>query len=252
MKIGIMGAMPQEVEYLIPDVIHQKVTTLGGREFIAGHMQDHDVVMVYSRMGKVAASSTATILIDRFNVELIILTGVAGAIDPTLNIGDVVVADSLVQHDMDVSALPEFKRFEIPLLGKQFLNPPGELVEKALAAANDYISLDMPRDLPADKLISFGITAPKIVKGLIGSGDQFIASSEAASKLRSILPGLLCIEMEGAAIAQVAVEHNVPFIVIRTISDKADHSACIDFPRFIKYVATHITCGCVRRIIAVL
>lgn len=243
-----MGAMPQEIESLVPVIADKKITTIGGRDFITGTMKGHDVVLVFSRMGKVAAASTATILTDRFNAELLIFTGVAGAIEPSLNIGDVVVADSLVQHDMDVSVLSGFKRFEIPLLGKQFLIPPEDLVEKAVMAAENYVSLDMPVDIPAQKLKTFGMGKPKIVKGLIGSGDQFIASSETVEKLRKLLPGLLCIEMEGAAVAQVAVEHQVPFIVFRTISDKADHSAFIDFPRFIRLVATHITCGCVRRL----
>jgi adenosylhomocysteine nucleosidase len=252
MKIGIMGAMTEEIKLLVPEIRNENILTIGGRNFISGKMLTHEVVLVFSRMGKVAASSTSTILIDRFHVDLLILTGVAGAIDPSLGIGDVVVADSLVQHDMDVSALSEFKRFEIPLLGKQFLDPPSDLVEKAFIAAKDYIRQDMPKELSPDKLKAFGISTPEVVKGMIGSGDQFIASVEKASELRSLLPGLQCVEMEGAAIAQVAVEHDIPFIVFRTISDKADHSAHIDFPKFIRLVAAHITCGCVKRLVSIL
>lgn len=249
MRIGIIGAMVQEVEKLITRVDNKNITSLGNREFISGRLYQHEVVVVFSRMGKVAAASTSTTLIDLFNIELIIFTGVAGAINESLNIGDIVVGDRFVQHDMDASALPEFKRFEIPLLGEQFLIPPQELVMKATTAARDYIRLDLPVEISSAKLKEFGIAQPKVINGLIGSGDQFIATVDASTSLRSVLPDMLCVEMEGAAVAQVAAEHKVPFIIMRTISDKADHSAHLDFPKFIDQVASYFTCGSVLRLL---
>ena len=242
-KIGIMGAMAEEIDLLLHQMDHRITHIVGQRTFTSGTLANNEVVVVYSRMGKVAASSTATTLINVFGCQMILFTGVAGALNKDLNIGDIVVGSSLVQHDMDVSALPGFAKFEVPLLDKQFLSPPSWLIDKALSASDSYLQKVMPENIEIDTLRKFGITKPKSTKGLIASGDQFIASQEVTSKLLSDLPDILCVEMEGAAVAQVAEEFGVPYIVTRTISDKADHSAHIDFPLFVKEVATNFTCG---------
>ncbi len=114
MIIGVMGAMTQEIELLIPKINEKIYHKIGVRTFISGKIDEKEVVVVLSRMGKVAASTTATLLIERCKVDVIIFSGVAGAIDQKLRIGDIVISENLVQHDMDASALPEFKQFEIP------------------------------------------------------------------------------------------------------------------------------------------
>lgn len=252
MIIGIMGAMTQEIELLIPGIEDKTCHKIGVRTFIAGKIGENEVVVVFSRMGKVAASTTATLLIERFKVDVILFSGVAGAIDQKLNIGDIVIAEKLIQHDMDASALTEYQKFEIPLLGKRFLDANCGLVDKAQKAAIDYLRDDLVNDVGKKALRSFDIKKPRVYRGLIGSGDQFIASKKASGQLRMALPELLCVEMEGAAVAQVAVENEIPFVVIRTISDRADHDAHIDFPKFVDQIASHFTCGVVRRLLEIL
>ncbi len=137
-------------------------------------------------------------------------------------------------------------------MGKRFLEANCGLVDKAQKAAFDYVREDLVNDVGKKVLESFGIDKPGVFRGLVGSGDQFIASKEASEQLRIDLPGLLCVEMEGAAVAQVAVENQVPFVVIRTISDRADHVAHIDFPKFVDQIASHFTCGVVVRLLDIM
>lgn len=250
LKIGIMGAMIQEVEHLQRTIEQPQRETRGQRDYVSGHMAGHDVVVVFSRWGKVAAAATATTLIERYDVNLILFTGVAGALDERLNIGDIVVASQLVQHDLDASKVPGIERFEVPLLGVRFFEPPADLVGKTVCAAETYLQQDMPAEINQSTRSRFCMDAPKVYTGLIASGDQFIACPDHVRDLRTALPDPLCVEMEGAAVAQVAYEHGLPFLVLRTISDKADHSAPIDFPPFIEQVASLIACGCTRHLLA--
>lgn len=249
MKIGIMGAMAEEISLLRDHMLDARSESRGMREYVTGKIHGQEVTLVFSRWGKVAASSTATTLIERYGVDCLIFTGVAGALDPALNVGDIVVADTLVQHDMDVSALPGLKKFEIPLLGIDRFNVDKSYVDVARRAAENYLANTLRSDVPAGVLDEFHITNPQVLTGTIASGDQFIANDEIARNLREALPGLQCIEMEGAAVAQVAYEHNIPCVVLRTISDKADHSAAVDFPRFVEKVASHFTCGSVLHLL---
>lgn len=246
MKIGIMGAMIEEIAQLKHAVQQPNPHERGRREFTTGLLQGHDVVLVFSRWGKVAASSTATTLIEHFGVDLLIFTGVAGAVDESLNVGDIVIGSHLVQHDMDASGVPGIKKFEIPLLGIQFFESPAPLVNQAKLAAQAYFN---HHEISPSVLAKFDIRQPKVVTGLIASGDQFIASNAVADELRGHLPGLQCVEMEGAAVAQVAYEHDIPCIVMRTISDRADHNAHLDFPAFVQEVAAHFTCGSVLHLL---
>lgn len=242
-KIAVMGAMPEEIELLLPKISHKKEHIIGRRSFTSGILEGKEVVAVFSRMGKVAAASTVTTLINHFGCDTVLFTGVAGALDRSLNIGDIVVGSSNVQHDMDVSALTGFSKFEVPLLDRQFFSPPDWLIAKALEASEDYLQKIMPNEIDSSLLSGFGITAPKAIRGMIASGDQFIASQETVNELIRLLPEISCVEMEGSAVGQVAFEYGIPYVVIRTISDKADHSAHIDFPLFVKEVASQFTCG---------
>ncbi len=249
MKIGILGAMEEEILFLEKYIKNQSSVVIGKRKYICGELFGHEVCIVFSRWGKVAASSTATILLERFGVERLIFTGVAGGVDPQLNVGDIVVADDLVQHDMDASFLPGMVEFEIPLLGVSHFGVPEDDVQKAVQAAENYLKNELAREVSPENLAEFGISRPKVVRGTIASGDQFISSSTKTAELLGKLPNLKCVEMEGAAVAQVAYEYGVPCIVLRTISDKANDDAVIDFPKFIRFVASYFTCGAVRELL---
>lgn len=253
MKIGIVGAMPQEIALLQQDLQHARGQTRGMRQYLQGTLYGKDVVLVFSRCAKVAAASTVTTLIEVFGVDLVVFTGVAGATDPGLEVGDVVIGTLLVQHDLD--ARPLFRRFEVPLLDKVAFEAPASLVSLAKRSAERYLHTHLYDEVSADSFQAFGIKAPKVREGLIISGDQFIASPETLRSLRKALleadlPMAQCVEMEGAAVAQVCHEHGIPLIVMRAISDRADHCAAVDFIPFVEQVASHFTCGIVKELIS--
>lgn len=249
MNIGIMGAMTEEVSHLLQHMTEVQSETRGMREYVSGRLRGKKVTVVFSRWGKVAAASTVTTLIERYGVNYLIFTGVAGAMDPDLQVGDIVIADSLIQHDMNASALPGIKRHEIPLLGISRFTVNSEHTDRARLAAESYLNEDLLADISRDALDEFHISNPQVITGTIASGDQFIADNHSAQMLREQIPDLKCVEMEGAAVAQVAHEHHIPYLVIRTISDKANDNAAIDFPRFIDKIASRFTCGSVLRLL---
>jgi adenosylhomocysteine nucleosidase len=255
MKIGIVGAMPQEIALLQQDLHSPRGQTRGMRQYLEGSLYGKDVVLVFSRCAKVAAASTVTTLIEVFGVDLVVFTGVAGAVDANLEVGDVVIATVLVQHDLD--ARPLFRRFEVPLLDKVAFETPAALVSLARRSAELYLHTHLHHDVSVEALNAFGIKSPQVQEGLIISGDQFIASPAILTSLRQALlaaglPSAQCVEMEGAAVAQVCHEHGIPLIVMRTISDRADHSAALDFVAYVEKVASHFTCGIVKELIAAL
>jgi adenosylhomocysteine nucleosidase len=249
-RIGIVGAMPEEIALLEKDHVETRRHSRGMREYIEGSLYGFEAVLVFSRWGKVAAASTATTLLDVFDVKLIIFTGVAGAVAEDLEIGDIVIGNRLIQHDLDASALPGLKPHEVPLLRRSEFQPERRLVDLAAEAAHRYLTATLPADVPRDIRNEFALSHPKVRCGLILSGDQFVADPQTLAQLRMDLPDAQCVEMEGAAIAQVCYEHNVPAVVIRTISDKADHSAVIDFPRFVDEVASHFSRGILKEFLA--
>jgi adenosylhomocysteine nucleosidase len=253
MKIGIIGAMAQEIALLQADLKNARRQTRGMREYLEGTLYGKDSVLVFSRWAKVAAASTVTTLIEVFGVDLVVFTGVAGAADPGLEIGDVVIGTRLVQHDLDPR--PLFRRFEVPLLGQIAFEVPPSLVSAARASVSLYLTKRIHDEIAPAVLATFRIKPPpRLHEGLIASGDQFIADPATLAGLRAALvdaglPPPLCVEMEGAAVAQVCHEHGIPMIVVRTISDKADHSAAIDFVPFVDKVASHFSRGIVEELI---
>ncbi|MFI5264526.1 MAG: 5'-methylthioadenosine/adenosylhomocysteine nucleosidase [Candidatus Kapaibacterium sp.] len=246
MTIGILSAMLEEIHLLSSNIIGKQITTIGNRDYIGGMLEGQNVVAAFSRWGKVAAAQTATTLITKFGAEKIIFTGVAGAAAPELEIGDVVIGKSLIQHDMDASAIPAFRKFEIPLLGITHFQADHDLVHLALESAREYLSSIRTQGISHSALDEYNIHGPNVYSGTIASGDLFIADSKKIASLRSEIEGLLCIEMEGAAVAQVCHEHQIPFVVIRAISDKADSNAMHDFPNFVKNIVSHYSYGIVR------
>ena len=239
--IGIISAMQEEIQALLHELQQVSKSVKGMRTYYTGTLFDKKVVLVFSRWGKVASAATTTQLINDFNVKEIIFTGVAGAIHPKLNIGDIVIGKNLYQHDLN--AFPFYEKFEIPILKKKFLetNDSTNLMEAAnmfLATYHQFIDLD-------DALL-FDIKTPKVVHGDIASGDQFISSLKKIKRLNKKLPSAVCVEMEGAAVAQVCFEYEIPFSIIRVISDKANNNATIDFPKFANSIASKYALGILK------
>ena len=249
-KIGIMGAMQDEIKFLLQNMDNARETILGtgkgARSYWHGTLYGKNTTLAFSRWGKVASASTVTSLIDTEKVDLVVFTGVAGAVSPDLEIGDVVIGSHLLQHDLD--ARPFFERYEIPQLEASRLPLRPQYVDLAASAAERYLNLDLPVEVPARALAEFGITRPKVRCGLIVTGDRFIGDADSRDRLAREVPGALCVEMEGAAVAQVCHERGTPLVVVRTISDKADRH--VDFVRFVDTIATHFTCGIVRQLLA--
>jgi adenosylhomocysteine nucleosidase len=249
MTIGIMGAMIEEVQHLVEEMRVEHKETAGGKTYYRGELWGRQCVLAFSKWGKVAAASTATTMIDRLGCDLLIFTGVAGSARKDIKIGDVVIADRLIQHDMDVTASRLFEKFEVPGLGRKYFDVGPKHVELTQKATKDFIELDSEL---ASHLAPFEIKHPRLHVGTIASGDQFIGSAEKLAEMRDEIEGLACVEMEGAAVAQVAFEHKVPVIVIRSISDNADHSAHVDFPKFVEQVASYYSHGIVKNLLKLL
>lgn len=233
MRIGIIGAMSQEVVRLIAEMTCEKKTNRGKRTFYEGTLYGKSVVLVFSRWGKVSAATTVTQLIIEFGVDKVIFTGIAGALSSKLTIGDVVIGQKLFQHDMDAS--PLMPRFEIPLVGKSYFETDEKLIKIAKQAVEDFLQMETAF---ITKLSDFGIKLPKVLIGDIASGDKFVNNHEDKQAILEALPSVLCVEMEGAAVAQVCNDFNIPFLVIRTISDTADDMAVINFPVFLENIAS--------------
>ena len=251
-RIAIVSAMHQELAALLRRMPDEAPLLRAGRKFWIGHLDGHDVVAVLSGVGKVAAATTATLLAGELGVERAIFTGTAGGVHERARVGDVVVADALLQHDMDAS--PLFPRHEIPFYGTdRFATDAAMSVALAVAAravleAAAQRGDGEPHDgLDAALLGSFGIGTPQVHTGLVLSGDRFVASATESAELRRRLPEALAVEMEGAALAQVCFDFKLPFAVVRTVSDRADDSAHVDFMRFVDSVASRYTVEIVRR-----
>lgn len=233
--IGIMSAMQEELAAVLAAMPDEQRVRVAGRDFWVGHWQGHSVVAVLSRIGKVAAATTATVLLERFGVSALVFTGVAGGLGGGVRVGDVVVAEGFVQHDMDAS--PLFPRYEVPLYGcARFAAD--EVLSAQLIVATQQVLHDAERHLGAATLAQFRLVSPRAHHGLVISGDRFVATSAESQGLRLALPDALAVEMEGAAVAQVCHDYAVPFAAVRTISDRADDAAHTDFQRFIREVAS--------------
>jgi adenosylhomocysteine nucleosidase len=229
MTLAIVSALPDELAALQARLDVDTVQTLAGRQLHRGRLAGREVLLVLSGIGKVAAATTAALLLDRFAVSGLLFTGVAGGLGPGVQVGDVVVADQLLQHDMDAS--PLFPRWEVPGTGRSHFAADAALADRLAQAAAQVLGQPLPA------LASFGIATPRAHRGLIVSGDRFVASQAESARLQRELPAALAVEMEGAAVAQVCHDFGRPFAVLRTISDRADDQAHVDFPRFLAQVA---------------
>ena len=209
--IGIIGAMEQEVSQVVAAMTNVSVSEIAGMKFNKGKFCNKDVIVVKSGIGKVNAALCTQILISEFKVDKIINVGVAGGIGKEIYPGDVVIGDSLVEHDMDCSVFGDALG-QIPRMDTFDFKADKELVELAQKAC--------------EKAGEF-----KTFTGRIVSGDQFIASVDKIHWLEDNFKALSC-EMEGASIAHACYVNNVPFVVIRSISDNANNGAHMDFEKF--------------------
>ena len=245
MTIALIAALKEELDAVLTALhANAHIEEHGRRRFYVGSLHGEPCVAVLSGIGKVAAASTVTALIHVYAPSRIIFTGVAGGLADGLRVGDVVIASELIQHDMN--AEPLFPRFEVPMTGKQWFATDEQLAKELDASAQQFVDVRLPGTINLVTREQFGLHHPQVHWGAIASGDQFIASHLARLELQQVLPSVLCVEMEGAAVAQVCAAYQVPFAVMRTISDSADDDAVIDFPRFIDEVASVYSAGILR------
>lgn len=242
-----MGAMPEEMEKIISAIENKEIVERGSRIYYRGELFGQEVVAVFSRWGKVAAATTAANLILEFNVDRIIFTGVAGAISHELNVGDIVIGQRLFQHDMD--ARPLMHRFEIPLTGKTSYETPQQNVDTMSKAVHNFLINNAKfRHLLTERHIS----NIKMLVGDIASGDLFISSTRMKQALIKNLPSVVCVEMEGAAVAQVCDDYGIPLIVVRVISDSADEEAHISAIGFVNQHAGDYSLSILKEYIALM
>lgn len=217
--IGIIGAMDLEVEKLIEEMTEKEVINYARRTFYKGKLAGTDVVLARCGVGKVNAGCTVQMMVDKFGITEIINTGVAGSLNEKIDIGDIVLATGAVYHDMEAVAfgyergqVPQMDIFEFPTSTEL-----QDLAEKSCKKVNDDI---------------------KVFRGRIASGDQFIAGKDIKEQIKKYFSPM-CVEMEGCAMAHAAYLNDIPCLIIRAISDKADDSAEMDYPTFERKAAEH-------------
>ena len=211
MKIAIMGAMPEEIEPLIAKLDNVTTTVYAANKYYEGTYKGKEVVVAYSKIGKVFATLTATMLIEKFGCDILLFSGVAGAISDDLKIGDLVIADGLCQHDLDITA---------------FGHPYGYVPEGEVCIPTDVGLRNIAKEVAAAKGIA-------LKEGVIATGDQFIANPEKKEWIGEVFKAH-ALEMEGASVAVVCNALNVPFFILRAISDAADMDASFNFDAFLE------------------
>ena len=211
MKIAIMGAMPEEIEPLIEKLDNVTTTIYAANKYYEGTYKGKEVVVAYSKIGKVFATLTATMLIEKFGCDILLFSGVAGAISDELKIGDLIIADGLCQHDLDITA---------------FGHPFGYVPEGEVCIPTDVGLRNIAKEVAAAKGI-------ELKEGVIATGDQFIANPEKKEWIGEVFKAH-ALEMEGASVAVVCNALNVPFFILRAISDAADMDASFNFDAFLE------------------
>ncbi|MGQ0709802.1 MAG: 5'-methylthioadenosine/adenosylhomocysteine nucleosidase [Rhodoferax sp.] len=227
--IAILSALAEEQDGLVQSLGQARCVRRAGRDYWCGQLHGHNVVLALSRVGKVAAATTAATLLEHFQARAVLFTGVAGGVGEGVQVGDVVLARQFVQHDMDAS--PLFPRYEVPLTGSTLWETDPQWSDRLLQAAHASLAG-----------AEHAGRAVQVHQGLIATGDRFVCAAQQVRQLCGDLADAghvpLAVEMEGAAVAQVCADYGVPFAAVRTISDRADDSAHVDFPQFVTTVAS--------------
>ncbi|WP_310441700.1 5'-methylthioadenosine/adenosylhomocysteine nucleosidase [Sulfurimonas sp.] len=211
MKIAIMGAMPEEISPILEKIGSYKTTNYAGNKYYEASYKGIDLIIAYSKIGKVFSTLTAATMIEHFGAQKLLFSGVAGAISPTLKVGDLIVATKLSQHDLDITA---------------FGHPYGYVPEGAVFIEADKQMIEMSKDVAK----SMG----KIVQeGVIATGDQFVANEDRKNWIGATF-NADALEMEGGSVAVVCNALNIPFFILRAISDAADMDASFSFDEFLQ------------------
>lgn len=218
-KIGIIGAMEEEVEALRAKLENPQKFERASMDFYSGKLNGMEAVIVRSGIGKVNAGICTQILADVFQVDAVINTGIAGSLKAEIDIGDVVISTDTVQHDMDATGFG-YEPGIIPRMETSYFQADPVLVDKAREACEE------------------AVPEIHVFTGRIVSGDQFVSDKGVKERISGQFGGM-CTEMEGAAIAQAAWLNHIPFVIIRAISDKADDSATMDYPTFERQAIRH-------------
>ncbi|GAL36463.1 5'-methylthioadenosine/S-adenosylhomocysteine nucleosidase [Vibrio variabilis] len=216
MKIGVIGAMEQEVSILKAALTNLEETKKGGCTFFTGQLNGADIVLLQSGIGKVAAAVGTTILLSDYQPDVVINTGSAGGFESSLNLGDVVISTEVRHHDADVTAFG----YEI-----------GQMAGQPAAFAADQKLMDVAEQALAQ------MEDKHAVRGLICTGDEFVCRPERQAVIRENFPGVIAVEMEASAIAQTCHQFNTPFVVVRAISDVADKESPMSFEEFLPLAA---------------
>lgn len=211
-KIGIIGAMEEEINKLKEQMEHINIIRIASMDFYEGRLEGSPLVVVRSGIGKVNAAICTQILVDRYGVDLVINTGIAGSLRNEIDIADIVLSTDALQHDMDATGFG-YEMGVIPRMEQSIFQADKNLIELAKSVCKEVLPL-------------LGVHTGRIV-----SGDQFVSDSDKKEWLTKTFDGY-CTEMEGAAIAQAAYLNNIPFLIIRAISDKADNSAQMAYSEF--------------------
>jgi len=211
MKIAIMGAMPEEIAPILEKFDSYKTTKYAANKYYEVNYKGVDLVIAYSKIGKVFSTLTAASLIEHFGCDTLLFSGVAGAISPDLKVGDLVIATKLAQHDLDITA---------------FGHPHGYVPEGSVFVEADKELLEI------GKTVAFEMTK-KVTEGTIATGCQFIADEDKKNWIGEIF-GADALEMEGASVAVVCDALDVPFFILRAISDAADMDASFSFDEFLE------------------
>ena len=214
MKAGIIGAMEPEVAILKAKLVHCETSQHAGYTFYQGQIDHNDVVIVQSGIGKVAAALATAILIDKFQPDYVVNTGSAGGFDASLKVGDIVISDEVRYHDVDLTAFG----YEI---GQLPANPAAYIPHRALVDA-------------AVTAVKQNDANIKTLVGLITTGDTFMTKEDDIAKARANFPTMAAVEMEGAAIAHTCHQFNVPFVIIRSLSDIAGKESPHSFDEYLE------------------
>ncbi|MEQ9912935.1 5'-methylthioadenosine/S-adenosylhomocysteine nucleosidase [Pectobacterium polaris] len=219
MKVGIIGAMEQEVTLLRDRIENRQTFQRAGCEIYTGQINGVDVALLKSGIGKVSAALGTTLLLEHSKPDVVINTGSAGGLAPTLNVGDIVVSDEVRYHDADVTA---------------FGYEPGQMAGCPAAFLADEKLITLAQEVIAELQLN-------AVRGLVVSGDAFINGAEPLACIRTTFPKAIAVEMEATAIAHVCHQFAVPFVVVRAISDVADKASHLSFDEFLSVAAQQST-----------